>query len=62
MRLLNGGLLSTSVIVSFVILRFLESGKLERIVKNATETFKLLTLAFGEQTIGKAEVLHHVQK
>jgi len=30
--------------------------------ENATETFKMLTLAFGEQAIGKAEVLCHVQK
>jgi len=62
MRLLNGGLLSTSVIVSFVILRFLESGRLERMGKNATETFKMLTLAFGEQAIVKVEVLRHIQK
>jgi len=62
MQLLNGGLLSTSVIVSFVILRFLESGKLERMGKNATETLKMLTLAFGEQAVGKAEVLRHVWK
>ena len=62
MRLLNGGLLSTSVIVSFVILRFLESDRLERLGKNATETFKMLTLAFGEQAIVKVEVLRHIQK
>jgi hypothetical protein len=62
MGLLNGGLLSTSVIVSFVSLRFLESGKLERMGKNATETFKMLTVAFGVQAIGKAGVLCHVQK
>jgi len=62
MQLLNGGLLSTSIIVSFVILRFLETDKLERLGKNATETIKMLTLAFGDQAIGKAEVLRHVQK
>jgi hypothetical protein len=62
MRLLNGGLLRTSIIVLFVILRFLESGKLERMGKNATETCKMLTLPFGEQAIGKAEVLLHIQK
>ena len=62
MQLLNGGFLSTSVIVSFVILSFLESCKLERMGKNATETLKMATLAFGEEAIGKAEVLRHVQK
>jgi len=45
-----------------VILRFLETDKLERLGKNATETIKMLTLAFGDQAIGKAEVLRHVQK
>jgi hypothetical protein len=30
--------------------------------KNATETLKMVTVAFGEQAIGKAEVLRHVQK
>jgi len=37
-------------------LRFLETDKLERMGKNATETMKMLTLAFGEWAIGKAEV------
>jgi hypothetical protein len=30
--------------------------------KNATETLNMVTLAFGEQAIGKAKVLCHVQK
>jgi hypothetical protein len=56
--LLSDVLLSTSVVVSFVILWYVESGILERTVeKNATETLKMLTVAFGEQAMGKTQVV-----
>lgn len=57
MWLMSDVLLSTSVVVSFVILWYVESGILERTVeKNATETLKMLTVAFGEQAMGKTQV------
>jgi hypothetical protein len=54
------------VYVAFVILAYLENGRLERTAclhqillkrgENATETIKILKVAFGEQTEGRTEV------
>jgi hypothetical protein len=67
MFLLSNVLLSISVcVVPFVILAYLENGRLEKtaclhqiflkLVKDATESFEMLKVAFGEQIMGRTQI------